>query len=143
MNNHRELTSWHSLENLINISYSSDETTGGQFANFYYQKVPNCPNCQTLMIYDYSFLRNDMYSQIYKSGYYCPSCGHDERVEMTYYTSVYPNYPVIEEGWQVCPLCNGTGIKSTPGFSSGLPPCEVCEGKRIIDVKTGKPPEDD
>ena len=43
--------------------------------------------------------------------------------------------------WQTCPLCNGTGIKSTPGLSTGCPPCEVCNGKRIISLKTGKPPK--
>ena len=48
------------------------------------------------------------------------------------------SYPV---NWQTCPLCNGTGIKSTPGMSTGCPPCEVCEGKRIINLITGKPPK--
>lgn len=42
--------------------------------------------------------------------------------------------------WQLCPACNGQGIDMITPVSSGINPCPVCKGERIIDEVTGKPP---
>ena len=44
--------------------------------------------------------------------------------------------------FQKCPLCNGTGLSPFPNMysSNTSSPCPTCEGHRIIDDKTGKPP---
>jgi len=39
--------------------------------------------------------------------------------------------------YQICPLCGGSGMTGAYGH-----PCEVCNGKRIINEINGKPPED-
>lgn len=38
--------------------------------------------------------------------------------------------------YQTCPICGGSGIEGIYVQS----PCTVCNGKRIIDEKTGRPP---
>lgn len=47
-------------------------------------------------------------------------------------------------GWQVCPVCSGAGIVPQIGFESLAihKTCDVCTGKKIISLTTGKPPED-
>jgi len=56
----------------------------------------------------------------------------------------------ITLGWQVCPKCQGQGnVWLQPDMpwnytypSNGAPfICDVCKGKKIIDISTGKPPE--
>jgi len=43
--------------------------------------------------------------------------------------------------FQKCPICNGTGIEPISGTTSNtLPRCLVCDGRRIINRKTGLPP---
>lgn len=43
--------------------------------------------------------------------------------------------------WQKCPICSGTGIGTieATGFAGGK--CPTCNGERIINTITGKPPE--
>lgn len=43
-------------------------------------------------------------------------------------------------GFQKCPVCNGTGKHSEFGLTDAT--CPVCEGKRIINEMTGRPPKD-
>jgi len=43
-------------------------------------------------------------------------------------------------GFQKCPVCNGTGRHSDFGLTDAT--CPVCEGKRIINEMTGRPPQD-
>lgn len=43
-------------------------------------------------------------------------------------------------GFQKCPVCNGTGKHSEFGLTDAT--CPVCEGKRIINEMTGRPPQD-
>lgn len=46
--------------------------------------------------------------------------------------------------WQQCPVCKGTGCDPFIGAAStSFPKCPVCKGTRIIDEKTGKPPDID
>mgnify|MGYP003594227133 CR=1 FL=1 len=43
--------------------------------------------------------------------------------------------------WQVCPICNGTGIVPQDGFTSACyQTCTVCNGHKIISELTGLPP---
>ncbi len=42
-------------------------------------------------------------------------------------------------GFQKCPVCNGTGKHSEFGLTDAT--CPVCEGKRIINEMTGRPPQ--
>jgi predicted patatin/cPLA2 family phospholipase len=43
--------------------------------------------------------------------------------------------------WQKCPICNGTGIEPLSGTSTNTQArCLVCDGRRIINKKTGLPP---
>lgn len=48
--------------------------------------------------------------------------------------------------WETCPLCKGTGtvIGIPRPWSNDASPqqCEVCNGKKIINSETGKPPKD-
>lgn len=50
-------------------------------------------------------------------------------------------YGVSQMSWQNCPSCGGTGIDCVSAVSTGIQPCPVCKGKRIIHTVTGKPPE--
>ena len=45
----------------------------------------------------------------------------------------------IDQGWQVCPKCNGQGISYNNYYTSAI--CDVCNGKKIINIQTGKPPD--
>jgi len=43
--------------------------------------------------------------------------------------------------FQKCPICNGTGVEPLSATSIGTQPrCLVCDGRRIINTKTGLPP---
>jgi len=43
--------------------------------------------------------------------------------------------------WQVCPLCNGTGQIITSGSCTNpFTICDICNGEKIIDTNYGKPP---
>jgi len=41
--------------------------------------------------------------------------------------------------WQRCPICDGVGRMPTDGTAT-FKTCDVCNGKKIINVATGKPP---
>jgi len=52
--------------------------------------------------------------------------------------------------WQICPKCNGQGVLWNPTgqpmndtyLSDGKSfECDVCNGKKIINIQTGKPPD--
>lgn len=45
--------------------------------------------------------------------------------------------------YQKCPICNGTGRDITTDYNFNQTPekCETCNGKKIINTLTGKPPE--
>ena len=46
--------------------------------------------------------------------------------------------------WQKCPICKGTGQDESWLVHNGSKPkCPACNGKRIINTLTGKPPVDD
>ena len=42
------------------------------------------------------------------------------------------------QGWQICPICNGSGIGQSE--ATLMPVCNVCNGKKIISTTTGLPP---
>lgn len=43
-------------------------------------------------------------------------------------------------GYQICPLCKGKGFRN-PMIDNPLAiPCTVCQGQKIINEYTGKPP---
>lgn len=42
--------------------------------------------------------------------------------------------------FQNCPNCGGMGINMNGGTASGIDPCPVCKGARIINSETGLPP---
>lgn len=43
--------------------------------------------------------------------------------------------------FQKCPICNGTGVEPLSGTSANTQArCLVCDGRRIINKKTGLPP---
>jgi len=45
------------------------------------------------------------------------------------------------QGWQRCPICEGTGIYQGQGTFHEIPTCPTCNGKRIISTLTGLPPQ--
>lgn len=48
--------------------------------------------------------------------------------------------------WEVCPLCKGTNrpeFKKEDGIDTTMMICPVCNGQRIINELTGKPPKPD
>lgn len=48
---------------------------------------------------------------------------------------------MADNTWQLCPKCNGSGAAYSP-FSNGTSAvCDVCDGKKIISVITGLPPQ--
>lgn len=51
------------------------------------------------------------------------------------------NTPTPTQGWQRCPICEGTGIYQGQGTFSEIPTCPTCNGKRIISTLTGLPPQ--
>lgn len=52
-----------------------------------------------------------------------------------------PNISALEHYWEKCPCCNGTGLVALTGNStSAVGVCPVCNGEKIINVITGKPP---
>lgn len=43
--------------------------------------------------------------------------------------------------FQLCPLCDGVGTLKLGGISAdSAASCSICEGAKIIDERTGKPP---
>jgi DnaJ-class molecular chaperone len=60
---------------------------------------------------------------------------------------IYENGFVITTnpfGWQLCPKCGGVGrVNAGPGSINVFEPCPVCAGKMIINLQTGKPPQDE
>lgn len=55
------------------------------------------------------------------------------------------NTNIASSTWQLCPKCNGYGIISNSYSSIGnwtFITCDVCGGKKIISMFTGKPPVD-
>jgi hypothetical protein len=42
--------------------------------------------------------------------------------------------------YQRCPVCNGTGLDHTTGWTSDAV-CRICDGKKIIHTVTGRPPK--
>lgn len=45
--------------------------------------------------------------------------------------------------WEKCPICKGTGLDPNyKVFNESPPKCPICNGKRIINKLTGKPPVD-
>ncbi len=42
--------------------------------------------------------------------------------------------------YQKCPICNGSGVDQVSAYTGKDPKCLVCNGKRIINEITGKPP---
>lgn len=60
-------------------------------------------------------------------------------------------YELIPNQWQICPKCTGQGkvwmmpgqpwVETFSGTGEAFE-CDVCKGKKIISVITGKPPED-
>jgi len=51
------------------------------------------------------------------------------------------------KNWQGCPHCAGTGVEKiiqscTTQNTVTIPKCTVCNGKKIINIFTGKPPKD-
>lgn len=81
----------------------------------------------------------------------CPSCGH----EILTGGCLNPNCPTHPTNiafrqilpmpeWQLCPKCLGSGrVMQTALSVSNITTwdCDVCKGKKIINVVTGKPPE--
>jgi hypothetical protein len=52
--------------------------------------------------------------------------------------------PNTGNGWQLCPKCGGDGHLmryNSPPLLSGNAVCDVCDGKKIINVLTGRPPQ--
>jgi DNA-directed RNA polymerase subunit RPC12/RpoP len=43
--------------------------------------------------------------------------------------------------WQKCPICDGTGIKLEPYIQTEVIKCPTCNGKRILNERTGLPPD--
>jgi len=64
----------------------------------------------------------------------CIKC-EQNTVPNTYYT-----FTSTSVGWQVCPLCNGTGIQPAPVIYNTPDICTICKGKKIISIATGLPP---
>jgi hypothetical protein len=51
------------------------------------------------------------------------------------------NVGALEHYWEKCPNCKGTGLIALEGNStSAIGVCPVCNGEKIINVITGKPP---
>lgn len=44
----------------------------------------------------------------------------------------------VEGGWQLCPLCNVTGVNRVDAVTSSLE-CPHCHGARLINITTGFP----
>lgn len=49
------------------------------------------------------------------------------------------NTGTFESGWQSCPRCAGYG-KIEDTLMGRMDDCPVCDGKMIINIKTGRPP---
>lgn len=44
--------------------------------------------------------------------------------------------------WQTCPVCHGSGVDPNCRIANtAFPPCPTCNGKRIISLLSGLPPE--
>jgi len=63
-------------------------------------------------------------------GMYCDQCPQHPRNTNTY-----------DAGWQVCPRCQGLG-KVEDYLLGTMDECPVCNGKMIINIRTGSPPHD-
>ena len=53
---------------------------------------------------------------------------------------------IHSKGWQLCPKCDGIGILNRhyyEGMEYRIEQdiCDICEGKKIIDIETGLPPK--
>jgi DnaJ-class molecular chaperone len=69
------------------------------------------------------------------NGIYCAACPSNPKLLYTF------QQQDAHPGWQVCPKCNGRGeVEDYLLGPMRFHKCEVCEGKMIINLKTGKPP---
>lgn len=55
------------------------------------------------------------------------------------------NIPMPQPVWQLCPKCSGAGIVYTNWEGHGLFSttciCDLCNGKKVISIFTGEPPQ--
>ena len=63
-------------------------------------------------------------------GMYCNTCPDNPR-----------NHGEYDAGWQVCPRCQGLG-KVEDYLLGIMDECKVCDGRMIINIRTGRPPHD-
>lgn len=63
-------------------------------------------------------------------GMYCNTCPDNPRNKGEY-----------DAGWQVCPRCQGLG-KVEDYLLGTMEDCKVCNGRMIINIRTGSPPND-
>lgn len=53
--------------------------------------------------------------------------------------------PIVAPQWQLCPKCNGHGKAPNYDLANHIPcdldTCDLCNGKKIISIHNGKPPE--
>lgn len=72
-----------------------------------------------------------------KTGFNCQCTGCGNGIFVLGYV------PSTSQVWQVCPKCEGAGIAMN--YSNAVPmttdTCDVCNGKKIISIHTGLPPQ--
>ena len=50
-------------------------------------------------------------------------------------------YDIAYKTWKQCHICNGTGWTYSPNREEEFMNCPICNGQKIINIKTGKPPQ--
>lgn len=73
-----------------------------------------------------------------RTGQLC-SCFNTQWCSMYYQPII--NYP--NDGFQLCPKCNGSGVNSISPVgvaADTTKQCDICYGKKIIHKQTGQPP---
>ena len=93
-------------------------------------------NRNFLCFYDRDFICEDTFGDLPE----CDKC----------FTNIEPEFASFQKCWQLCPKCGGQGVVQYPvGVSINDTiltnklsyECDLCKGKKIIGIFSGKPPE--
>jgi len=126
-----DVFTWNTIKKAIDLCFTNTESISHP-ENF----CQKCNGRNTLW-----YAHNDLFIKVNGSvnGIICPSCFYDKAkdlgVSIIFKAVIFPEQPTIEQKYDECPECNGTGsYEGKTGGSEGIPEadvlfvCQYCNG---------------